>query len=254
MKRLLALVVLLLLGFYVAWPAWSGYRIAAALQSKDATMLASKIDFASVRTGLRPVVEVEVGKEIDKQAGQGLGGVLGGDLKKQLAPKLVDMVLNTVITPENIIRIASEGGNVAGSVQKIMMEQLSKSGGIPGMPNIPGLGGGSGGGGGLPGGLGSVLGAAGAAGLKLPGGLNIPGMGGGQAQAPAPVAAPAAPAAKSDAKPSYGMSNIKSFGFSPLAYTVGVGRDPAAAKSDATIKMSFSGFDWKITDIVPNLN
>lgn len=257
MKRLIALAILLLLGFYVVWPAWSGYRIAAALQAKDAAMLKSKIDFTSVRAGLRPVVEVEVGKELDKQAGQGLGSLLGGDLKKQMVPKLVDMVLDKVITGENVIRIASEGGNVAGSVQKIMMEQLSKSGGIPGLPSIPGLtGGGSGSSGGLPGGLGGVLagaaGAAGAGGLKLPGGLNIPGMGGGQAQAPAAAAPAAAP--KSDAKPSFGMANIKSFGFSPLAYTVGVGKDPAAPKPDATIKMRFTGFDWKITDIVPNLN
>jgi hypothetical protein len=233
MKRLIALIVLALVGFYAVWPAWSGYRIAAALQSGDAGLLESKIDFPSIRRGLRPIVEGEVSKEIDKQSGQGLGAVLGGDLKRQLAPKLTDMVLDKVVTGENVIRIAREGGNVGGTVQKILMEQISKSGGIPGMPGLPGLGGGAGG-------------------IRLPGGLNIPGMGGGSAQ-PAPAApAPAATAPTAAAsKPSYGMSNIKSFGWSPLAYTVGIGRDPAASKPEATVKMRFSGFDWKITDIVP---
>jgi hypothetical protein len=254
MKRLIALVVLAVVGFYLVWPAWSGYRIAAALQSRDAGLLESKIDFPSVRQGLRPIVEAEVGREFEKQAGQGLGALLSGDFKKDLVPKLVDMVLDKVITGENVIRLAREGGDLGGGVQKILMEQIAKSGGIPGLPGLPGLGGGSGSGGvRLPGGLGGVLGGGSGGVPGLSGG--IPGFGGAPTPAatpPAPTAAPTSAAVA--AKPSYGVSNIKRFSMvGPLGYSVSVGRDAAAPKPDATITMRFTGFDWKITDIVPHL-
>jgi Protein of unknown function (DUF2939) len=248
MKKLIALVVLAILGFYVAWPAWSGYRMAQALGDGDEALLAAKIDFPSVRESLRPVVTAEVEKGIQKQAGQGLGALLSGDFKTKLVPQLVDVVLQKVVTPANVIRIAKEGGDVAGSVEKILMEEMNKAGGIPGLPKLPGGGGSSVPA--LPGGLGG-LGALGAAGSQL----GIPGLpgGGGQPKATPPPAA-AAPMAASDKKASFGLSNIKNFGLDgPLGYRVSVAKDPAGAKADVTAGMRFTGFDWKLTSLVPNL-
>ena len=53
MKKYLAALVILLLAFYVAWPAWSVYQIQSAIKAKDAEALARKIDFPSVRASLR---------------------------------------------------------------------------------------------------------------------------------------------------------------------------------------------------------
>lgn len=249
MKKLIALLILGLLGFYVAWPAWSGYRLYSALNSGDEATLAGKIDFPSVRDSMRPAVAAEVDKQFDqqlRQAGGGLGSMLGGDIKKQMLPKLVDGVLQTVITPANVIRIARQGGSVAESVQKILAEQMSKAGGLPGS------GGGSGSGGSmpsLPGGLGGLGGAA----AKL----GLPGMGGGSSEpaktAPAP-ATPSAATATDKGKPQFGFSNIKSFGFNgPLGLGLSLAKDPGASKPDLTAVMSFSGFDWKLTKLVPHL-
>jgi Protein of unknown function (DUF2939) len=249
MKKLIAVAILALLGFYVAWPAWSGYRIASALASRDVALLASKIDFPSVRTSLRPAVTAEVEKEIGKQAGGGFGALLGGDFKKQLVPQLVETVLEKIVTAENVIRIAAEGGDMAGSVQKILLEQLSKTGGIPGLPN---LGGGSGGSAGAAGGLGGLGGILGGKGLS-----GLPGMGGsGAAQPQARAEAPtASQAAKStDGKASFGLGNIKRFALTgPAGYAVSVAKNAGADKADATATMAFSGFDWKITSLVPHL-
>jgi Protein of unknown function (DUF2939) len=258
MKKLFLLVLLGLLGFYVAWPAWSGYQIYTALEDQDSKLLESKIDFDSVRDSLRPVVATEVDKQIEvqmKQLGQGLPI---GDLKKQLAPKLVDATLTTIVTPANIMRIYREREDIAGAVRKIMSAEMGKQGG----------GGG--------GGLGGVLGAAGAAtgGGQLPGGvgglgklgdamgkLGIPGLGGGggapatQAPAAEPAQAPASPpAAGGAANPAIGLGNIKSFGFEgPLAMQVGVARNAAAAGPDLTAGIAFRGSDWKLTKLVPRL-
>jgi hypothetical protein len=246
MKKIIALVVLGLLGFYVAWPAWSGYRMAQALGDGDEALLAAKIDFPSVRESLRPVVTAEVEKNVQKQAGQGLGALLTGDFKAQLVPKLVDVVLEKVVTPSNVIRIAKEGGDIAGSVERILMEEMNKAGGIPGLPKLPGSGSG---GPALPGGLGT-LGGLGAAGSQF----GIPGLpGGGQPKAALPPAAPA-PTASGDKKSSFGLSNIKSFGLDgPLGYRVAVAKDPAGSKPDLTAGMRFTGFDWKLTTLIPNL-
>jgi hypothetical protein len=255
MKKLLALLVLALFGFYVAWPAWSGYRLATALQTGDADLLAAKIDFDSVRTGLRPMVEAEVGKRLDEQlrsAGP-LAGALGGDLRKQMVTRVAETAVAQLVTPANLIRIAREGGNVAGTVEKIVMEQIGKVS-LPGLPSLPG-GGGSGGG--LPGGLGNVLGGAIGGGGALGGLGGLPGLGAGQPKAPAPAPAPVpAPTASkpADSKPGYGLANIKRFGFAgPLGLAVSLAQDPAAAKPDVTAVMRFTGFDWKLAEVVPHL-
>jgi Protein of unknown function (DUF2939) len=250
MKKIIALLVLALLGFYVAWPAWSGYRLATALGDGNEALLAAKVDFPAVRESLRPTVTTEVEKNIQKQAGQGLGNLLSGDFKAQLVPKMVDLVLEKVVTPGNVIRIAKEGGNVAGSVEKILMEEMNKAGGIPGLPKLPGGGSGSGGLS-LPGGMGGALGGLGAAGSQL----GIPGFpGGSQPKATAPPPAAATPTATGNQKPSYGLANVKSFGLDgPLGYRVAVAKDPAGTKPDVTAGMRFTGFDWKLTSLVPNL-
>jgi hypothetical protein len=256
MKKLIGLLVLALLGFYIAWPAWSGYQIYSALNNKDSGLLERKVDFPRVRESMRPAVMGEVEKQIDqqlKQAGGGLGAVLGGDLKKQLMPKMMDAVLQTIVTPANVLRIAGEGGDVAGSVRKILEEQMAASGGLPVMPK---LGGTSGTGGmALPGGGLSGLGGI-ATQMGVPGLPGMPGLGGNAPAntvppAPNPVAVPAATTA---AKTKFGFSNIKSFGFNgPFGFKIAVAKDPAATAPDVTAGMSFSGFDWKVTEVVPRI-
>lgn len=60
MRKLIAVAILALAGFYVAWPAWSGYQIRNAFLTDDVALLAHKVDFPLVRQSLRPVVAAEV--------------------------------------------------------------------------------------------------------------------------------------------------------------------------------------------------
>ena len=66
MRRLISLVVLAALGFYVAWPAYSLYRIRGALDAQDQQVLAAKVDFDSVRESLKPYATAEMMKGIGK--------------------------------------------------------------------------------------------------------------------------------------------------------------------------------------------
>jgi hypothetical protein len=253
MKKIIGLIILGLIAFYGLWPAYSGYQIFNALQSNDAALLERKVDFDSVRVSLRPAVTEEVGRQFD-QAGKdsGLGSLLGGDLKKQLLPQLVDSALKTLVTPANVLRIYAEGGDMKSSVEKIMREQMAKAGAGAA---TGGAGGGLPGGISLPGGLGQLGDLAGKMGVD-PGKLAGAAAAAGAASAKPAETAPAAAAPKtaSTAKSAVGFANIKRFGLNgPLGYEVGVAKDAAAGKPDVTAGMSFSGFDWKLTKIVPNL-
>lgn len=246
MLRLVTLAVLAALGFWVAWPAFSGFQINSALNAGDAAALGRKIDFDSVRVSLRPAVTAEAGKRVDEaMARQGAGGVaLAGDIKAQLLPKIVDGALVTLVTPENIIRVYREGDKAKDAIARIVAEQMGKSGG--GLGAVLG---------GLSGGAGGAAGSAGA--LDKLGGL----FGGKKSPVrdvtnePAPPApGAAAPAAAPQSPPSYGLGNIKSFGFDgPLKMRAGVAKDPAAAVADVTAELSFTGTDWKLTGLVPRL-
>ena len=233
MKRIILLVVLALIGFYVAWPAWTGYRISKALETQDADLLEAKIDFPAVRVSLKPAVTEAVGRTIEatKRDAGPLGALIAGQLKGDITQRLVDGALNSVVTPPNVIRIAQEGGNFKQSIERAMGEQVGRAV----------LGGGDGGGR-QPGGLGGLA--------ERLGGKR----GGAEGQAPAP-AKPAEPQAKSDApKRKFGLANVKRFAVEgPLAFSVGVARDPASAEPDLTAHLRFTGFDWKVVGVVPRI-
>ncbi len=258
MLRIIVLAVIAALGFWVAWPALAGWQIQSALKDGDATALRSKVDFDRVRASLKPAVSVEVEKRLGEalaKAGPG-GLVLGSDLKKQLVPQITDRAVATLVTAENVIRIYQDGGTVKDAVAKILAEQMGKAGGLAG---ILGGTGGAGGGGAGGTGLGDLTkGIGGAAGgLDKLGGL----LGGGK-KSPVtditgrregePVAKPDGKADGKSAAQSFGIGNIKTYGFNgPLGMYVGVAKDPAAKEPDLTAEMSFTGLDWKLTGLKP---
>jgi Protein of unknown function (DUF2939) len=236
MKRIALVIGLLLLPicFYGAWPAWSGYAIRNALQNQDAATLGAKIDFEQVQASMRPAVTQKVSEGFDRYQSQlgPAGSAIMGQLKKDAVPRIVDASLRTLMTPEMIIRIASEAGPLKATIERIMREQLGRGlpqGGIPtgetGQP-IP-----------LPQGLGGLLGKV----VKPSGG-------------PTPV--PAEPTASTPPAPprKFSMANVRSFSFSgPLSFQVGLVKEPGTPEPDVTAQMSFTGGDWKITGLVPRL-
>ena len=258
MKRLIALIVLLLAVFYVAWPAWTAYQIATAVKARDADTLDRKIDFASVRTTLRPIAEQKIGEIYDKfqqQAGPA-ASIIVGQIKKDVIPKIAEQALGNLVTPANLLRVVTEGGTLKANAEKILAEQVGKIG----LPGLSGSGAGAGGGGQLPGGLklpGGLAGLGGSAGLgEIAGKLGLPGLGGAQSKQDAgKPEAPAAGQAGTPAAPaSYGLANIKKFGFlGPFGFEIGVAKDAAAAEPDVIAEMRFVGGNWRVTGIRPKI-
>ena len=245
MKRLIGLVVLFLLGFYVVWPGYAGYQIKNALEAKDPAALSGNIDFASVKESLRPAATAEAERTIAEtlQKSGASAGALGADIAKKVMPKLIDSSLDALVTPENIIRIYSEGGGMKESVARIINEQLSSSGGISGLGAIV-----SGGGTGKTTAITGALEGIGKALGVNPGGI-IP-----KRAAVRTGDAPAGAAGQGEAKSGFGFSNIKRLGLNgPLSLELGVAKDAAAADADVTAEMSFTGTGWKLTALRPRI-
>ena len=215
MKKLwAAIIILLLLAFYVVWPSWSAYQIYSAVKTKDAETLARKIDFPAVRVSLRNAAVQKMAELYDRPQSQLPNSpVLVARIKQEAASRIVDASLDRLVTADNLIRITSEGGQLKESVERILRDHIT--------------------------------GAGDSARSADPGTSGV-GKGG-------PVIRTIAPEEERPA-PRYGLRNIKSFGMlSPLRFEIGVAKYATANEPDLTAELSFTGTDWKLTAVKPRL-
>lgn len=218
--RILTGVVVIVLGlFYVAWPAWSAYQLKIALESGDAGGVARGIDFPAVRNALRPVVAAGIEQNL-KSAAKGAPGseVLIGKVSTETLPKLVDASLETLLTPQTLIRLHAEGKSLRDFITSIKTGQPDLAGQVGGL-------------------LRDLFGNKTASGAQAP---KLEGVAAG---------APVLPENRR-----LGLGNIKSVGLDgPFAISFGLARDPKATEADLTATMSFAGTGWRITRLVPRI-
>jgi hypothetical protein len=266
MKRFIFLVILLLIGFYAAWPAFTGYRIYQGLERNDPAVLAAKIDFPSVRKSMRGPVLAQVNTRIETIM-KGLGPatkLVGEQIPKGNIEKIVDGALATVVTPEKVADVYSKGGDFNSAIKEAVLDQIDKMGGLAQVLNLGKLlGGGEG--------EGQTSGGGSIGGFKIPGGLGgllknkevgdaIGGLAGKLGLDPAKLAGKLFPASgegpdsSTGKTASIGLGNIKSFGFNgPTALQLGVARKAEAAGPDVTTELAFRNYDWRVTKLTPNL-
>ena len=222
MTRLLGLLVIAAGLFYVAWPAYSGWQLRNALEAGNEPGLETGIDFPKVRESLRPYVTAKMEESLKKvttSAGGGTGA-LADQLKTPLVPKMVDGVLNTVVTPPGLIRLYKEGKTLKEAVSGLATKNPDLMGQIGGI-------------------IGGLLGKD----------ISIGGLG----KAPETASGASSSAASgTKTKTPIGLGNIKSFAFDgPTAFSVGVARDAKSSTPDLTATMAFTGSGWQVTGLVP---
>src|SRR5258708_907035 len=103
MKKLslFSLVLVLGLGYYVAWPAWSAYELQNAIKAKDLVTLAHKIDFPSVRASLRTAA-VEKLAELRDRPDSAAGALPIQRITKDETRRIVDRMLEGTATPDGL--------------------------------------------------------------------------------------------------------------------------------------------------------
>lgn len=221
MTRLMGLAVVLAGLFYIAWPAYSAYQLKVALESGDAAGLERGIDFPAVRQSLRPVVTAR----LEQNLKQAVEGTPGGDfvveaMGGETLPKLVDGALDTLLTPEALIRIHAEGKSLKDFIATMKSNKPALADQVGGLVR-------------------DFLGKA-----------KVPAPGSGSPAQPPDGGAVATPVLPEEKR--LGLGNIKSLGFDgPLAFTLGVARDAKAPAADLSVTMSFEGTGWRVTRLVP---
>ncbi|MGE0766929.1 MAG: DUF2939 domain-containing protein [Hyphomicrobiaceae bacterium] len=146
MRRVLLLafaVVLGLLGFYVAWPAWTGHQIRQAIESNDAAALAERIDFDRVRARAKPLIAQQMQRSLDQlqKSGGALGAVIAEQLKASFGEKLANAAIDATLTPENVMRFARQGKDI-GRILKDIAREGAEKGSVPASPPPGAAGGG----------------------------------------------------------------------------------------------------------------
>lgn len=106
------LVITLLLAAYAAWPLIGLYRLASAVETRDAARLGELIDFPSLRRSLAEQVIATYLKLTGKDAG--LGKFTQG-MVVAVTASVVDPVVDRMINPESMIELLSKG-SVGGGV------------------------------------------------------------------------------------------------------------------------------------------
>ncbi len=243
MKRIVSLLIIAAALFYVAWPAYSGAAIKAALEAKDAGALRERVDFDAVRESMRPAITIKVETVLDaaaEKAGPSAAKIYAA-LKTQMMPKIVDASLQRIVTPETLVRVYAERGTIKEIMNKMIGEQVSNGGGLGGA-------------------LGALAGAfAGKANDKSAsdksGGIDAGKVLGGLFGSKGNTA-PEAPqtALSGPAKPSVSWRNVRGAGLDgPLSIYLRLSKDPSALEPDITATMSFRAGGWVLTGLEPRL-
>lgn len=113
MRKAFFLIPGLFLIFYIAWPAWSGYRIYDALEKNDIATLERKIDFPSVRESLKPAIRIDVDRTLDRTPAEVAGQQRDGRLRQEIGPRLVEAALNKIVTAQSIASLYTWRGDIS---------------------------------------------------------------------------------------------------------------------------------------------
>jgi Protein of unknown function (DUF2939) len=270
MIRLIFLVLIALIGFYGAWPAFTGYQIYQGLENNQPDVLASKIDFPSVRRSMRGPVMHQVNTRIEtvmKDLGPATK-LIGDQIPKENIEKIIDGALESVVSPAKTAEIYANGGSLNEAMKDAILNEINKMGGLMSVLKLDKLikqGGGD---------AQDQDGSTTIGGFKVPKELGnllknkevsdaLGGIVGKLTLDPEKLAGKLFPADEAEAatrkstgksKAAYGIGNVKSFRFAgPLAMQLGVARSPEATVPELTTEMTFKNYDWRITKLTPNL-
>ena len=102
--RRLFLLILILLGIYLAYPYWTLYRLQNALLSNNAETLKKIVDFPAVRANMEKEVQgglLRKSQELGKKAP--VLGNIGEALTRALGPSVVGGSIDSLVTPEALL-------------------------------------------------------------------------------------------------------------------------------------------------------
>lgn len=247
MKRLLVLLILLAAVGYAGWPIVSIYQIYKGLKPVDEPLLTRKVDWPSVRTSFKEAITPHIVRRINAETGKLGGSPQGLAIKRMataMAPRLVDQIVGSFITPKGLARLAASGGNIdlasAGLTdlaRKLMVSPETGDGQSPSDAD-------------------GFFRKATEALKDVPGAREAL-----QDMARRELSPSGSPGhsepkdqVRKDSATDYGINNIKTIRFnSPTEFELGIAKVQSADNPDLTLVMGFQKFDWKLIKLIPHL-
>ena len=110
MKKLIAGAIAVAI-LWSIWPYYALYDLANSLNQADAIGLERRINWSSVRQGLREDLNIFLLRTVTQEiGGQGLpGAALGSGVAAMIVPTLVKKALDTFATPQTIAALIAQG-------------------------------------------------------------------------------------------------------------------------------------------------
>lgn len=96
---------------WLAWPYYAAYDLVQAVQSGDVVALEHRVEWPSVREGLREDFKAAFAKKMvaDASRGDKAGSALGAGLAALIGPKIIDTAVDAYVTPQGIATLIKSG-------------------------------------------------------------------------------------------------------------------------------------------------
>lgn len=110
MRRSVWAIALLALG-WLAWPYYAVYDLVQSVQNGDVIALDHRIDWTSVRDGLREDLKAAFVQKMAAEASRGdkSSSALGAGLAALIGPKIIDTAVDSYVTPQGIAALIKSG-------------------------------------------------------------------------------------------------------------------------------------------------
>lgn len=116
MTRWWALVLALgaIAAIYFAWPFWSAYSIADAVQRRDAVALSRKVDFETLRVSLKQTIGEQTTVALANKSNADDADKAVSGFASLFAPMIVNGFVEGLVTPQGLANLigGSEGVNL----------------------------------------------------------------------------------------------------------------------------------------------
>lgn len=119
MKKLIAGAITVAF-LWTIWPYYALYELANSLNQADPIGLERRIDWISVRQGLREDLNTFLSRNVQEITGQGLpGAALGAGMAAMIGPALIKKTLDAFATPQTVAALIARGKASGSSVSAI---------------------------------------------------------------------------------------------------------------------------------------
>ncbi len=103
MKKKILIIFFILSFLYILWPFINIYRFYVAVKKTDIEFFTNNINWQSLRSGFKDDLEIIIDKKIGKKK-----NIEKQILKTLLGNSLIEIILEEIVTPENIVLLLND--------------------------------------------------------------------------------------------------------------------------------------------------